>query len=99
MSGEKDTYVNLRQSEYNRMMKSCRRLDNVESSMKASMKKLSKKLQDVEQKQNCWIQKQELQFQNALKEARLGVAQVLASCDAQNACRFTFDTEEGTESV
>ncbi len=72
MSVRRETYVNLRQSEYNRLMKSCHRLDNVENSMKASMKKLSKKLQDVEQEQNRQIQKQELQFQNALKEARLG---------------------------
>lgn len=31
MSGEKDSIVNLRQSEYNRIMNSCRRADNLES--------------------------------------------------------------------
>lgn len=99
MSGVKDTYVNLRQSEYNRLMASCRRLDDVESSMKAGMKKLRKKLQEVERRQNQWIEKQERQFRDALQQARYGVAQVLASCDAQYACRFTFETEEGVEEV
>jgi hypothetical protein len=28
MSGEKDTIVNIRQSEYNRMMNTCNRMDN-----------------------------------------------------------------------
>lgn len=97
MSGVKDTYVNLRQSEYNRLMASCRRLDDVESRMQAGMKKLRKKLKEVERRQNQWIEKQERQFRDALQEARLGVAQVLASCDAQESCRFTFETEDGVE--
>ncbi len=37
MSGEKDTYVNLRQSEYNRMMRSCNRMDSLESGVRSSM--------------------------------------------------------------
>ncbi|GKT09149.1 hypothetical protein [Desulforhabdus sp. TSK] len=41
MSGEKDSYVNLRQSEYNRMMNSCNRLDNVERNVKSGMERLS----------------------------------------------------------
>jgi len=41
MSGEKDAIVNLRQSEYNRMMRTCRRLDNVESSVRSNMDRMT----------------------------------------------------------
>ncbi len=41
MSGEKDAIVNLRQSEYNRMMRSCNRLDNVESSVRSNMNRMA----------------------------------------------------------
>jgi hypothetical protein len=37
MSGEKDSYVQLRQSEYNRMMNSCRRLDNLKSEVQSNL--------------------------------------------------------------
>lgn len=49
MSGEKDTYVNLRTSEYNRMMKTCRRMDNVEGNIKSNMDRMAGNLrQDFE---------------------------------------------------
>ncbi len=45
MSGEKDTIVNLRQSEYNRMMRSCRRMDNVESNIRSNVNQMAGRLQ------------------------------------------------------
>jgi hypothetical protein len=41
MSGEKDAIVNLHQSEYNRMMNACRRVDNVESEVQSQLAQAS----------------------------------------------------------
>jgi len=46
MSGEKDTIVNIRRSEYNRMMNTCRRVDNFDSSMRAKFNQSTNRLRD-----------------------------------------------------
>jgi len=96
MSGEKDAIVNLRQSEYNRMMRSCNRLDNVESSVRSNMNRMagnlrselnnrmsaintrhdnlerhfsgmSQEMQRIERDQNREMQKQARTFQRGLE--------------------------------
>jgi archaellum component FlaC len=44
MSGEKDTIVNIRQSEYNRMMNTCNRMDNFDNSLSARLNDMSHNL-------------------------------------------------------
>ena len=44
MSGEKDTIVNLRQSEYNRIMNSCRRADNMEAGISSRLEQTTSRL-------------------------------------------------------
>lgn len=39
MSGQKETYVRLRRSEYNRVMSTCRRVDNIDGNVRATMQR------------------------------------------------------------
>jgi hypothetical protein len=44
MSDEKDSIVNLRQSEYNRMMNSCRRANNLDAGISRRLEQASSRL-------------------------------------------------------
>ena len=46
MSGEKDTYVNIRRSEYNRMMNTCNRMDNFDDSMRSQLNGMTHNLRN-----------------------------------------------------
>ncbi|KPA18963.1 hypothetical protein MHK_000824 [Candidatus Magnetomorum sp. HK-1] len=44
MSGEKDTIVNIRQSEYNRLMNTCRRMDNINQTIQSNTNSMAGQL-------------------------------------------------------
>ena len=46
MSGEKDTYVNIRRSEYNRMMSTCNRVDNFDNSLRSRLDGMTNNLRN-----------------------------------------------------
>ncbi|MFP4423322.1 MAG: hypothetical protein ACLFRG_22555, partial [Desulfococcaceae bacterium] len=45
------------------------------------------------------LEQLEMEWEAHLEAARRNAAEVLAACDAQTVCKFTFDTEEGAEEV
>ncbi|HDN26555.1 MAG TPA: hypothetical protein ENG03_05580 [Thioploca sp.] len=66
MSGEKDAIVNLRQSEYNRMMNSCRRADNLEAGINSRLEQASSRLTKQMDSQIGQIQQRHNRFESAL---------------------------------
>jgi len=66
MSGVKDTIVNLRQSEYNRIMNSCRRADNLEAGISNRLKQASSHLRQQMDSQLGQMQQRHNRFESAL---------------------------------
>jgi len=66
MSGEKDAIVNLRQSEYNRMMNSCRRADNLEAGISSRLEQASSRLRQQMDSQLGQMQQRHNRFESAL---------------------------------
>ena len=66
MSGEKDTIVNLRSSEYNRMMSACRRIDDVQGNISRGMENVSQRLRREMSGQMSRINRRHDRFENAL---------------------------------
>jgi hypothetical protein len=66
MSGVKDAIVNLRQSEYNRMMNSCRRADNLEAGISSRLEQASSRLTKQMDSQIGQIQQRHNRFESAL---------------------------------
>ncbi|KHD10556.1 hypothetical protein PN36_06760 [Candidatus Thiomargarita nelsonii] len=66
MSGVKDAIVNLRQSEYNRIMNSCRRADNIEAGISKRLEKTSSHLRQQMDSQIGQMQQRHNQFESAL---------------------------------
>lgn len=66
MSGEKDAIVNLRQSEYDHMMNSCRRADNLEAGINSKLEQASSHLRQQMDSQLGQMQQRHNRFDSAL---------------------------------
>lgn len=66
MSGVKETTVNLRQSEYNRIMNSCQRVDNIEAGISSRLEQASSRLRQQMDSQIGQIQQRHNRFESAL---------------------------------
>ncbi len=66
MSGEKDAIVNLRQSEYDHMMNSCRRADNIEAGISRQMEQANSRLRQQMDSQIERMQQRHHRFESAL---------------------------------
>jgi len=83
MSGEKDAYVNLRQSEYNRMMGACRRLDSVESSVSASVSQMAGSLRSELDSRMSAINRRHASFEDSLSGMSHEVRRIEADMNRQ----------------
>jgi hypothetical protein len=66
MSGVKDAIVNLRQSEYNRIMNSCRRADNIEAGISSRLEQANSRLRQQMDNQLGQMQQRHNRFEGAL---------------------------------
>jgi len=66
MSGEKDSIVNLRRSEYNRIMNSCQRADNLEAGISRRLEQASSRLRQQMDSQIGQVQQRQNRFESAL---------------------------------
>lgn len=67
MSGVKETYVNLRSSDYNRMMQTCRRMDNVDSEIQFRVAAQAGRMRDEMNSQLSSVNARHNQLESAMQ--------------------------------
>ena len=70
MSGEKDHIVNIRQSEYNRMMGTCSRVDNLEDKVQTINRQHQQEIKEIEQRRQQDLRRFDSQLGNMSVEMR-----------------------------
>ncbi len=97
MSGVKDSYVKIRQSELDRIRNSCRRVDNIDTNVKRQMSNMSEQLRQAVQQQIATVERRHDNIEQRLTGLSDGMRRIEHNVNSrlqQQANEFTRGMQE-----